>query len=102
MERIYFGSHGSKEDQMKQTWIVLLTTLVLFSLLLAPAGTVQAQPPTQEIAGECPHEEPDPLHAREMLRSLPLECIREYQEAFQQDSESQVANGIDKTTGGPD
>ena len=83
---------------------VLFATLILFSLLIVPAGSAQAQVQAQAVPADCPSYEPGLLKERDVLRSLPLECIREYKEAARESSPSttQETDLQTKAVGGPD
>ena len=85
---------------MQQKWLVLFTTLTLLSFLIAPVGSARAQ----EAAPGCPPYEPGLLTEKEFLRSLPVECIREFKETARPGSASAAQEGDAqaKTTGGPD
>ena len=65
---------------MQHRWMVLFATLILLSLLIAPVHTVQAQ----DLTPGCPPYDPDLLQEKEVLRTLPLACIKTYKESARQ------------------
>ena len=86
---------------MQHKWLVLFTTLILFSFVIAPVGGVQAQDATLG----CPPYRAGLLWEDELLESLPLECIRAYKEAARLANPPKVeeaANSEAKTVGDPD
>jgi hypothetical protein len=88
---------------MQHKLTALFTMLVLFSLVLAPTGTAQAQTRAQEVSPDCPPYEPSLLKDKDFLRSLSLECIQTYKEASNQ--AHPTANTRDAqpmASGGPD
>src|SRR5687768_15260744 len=94
-------THRSKEASMKHKLMVLFTTLILFSFVIAPVGRVQAQ---DTIPG-CPPYQPSLLQEEEFLASLSLECIRAYKETARQANPPKAeitANAEAKAVGDPD
>jgi hypothetical protein len=79
---------------MQHKWMVVFTALVLFSLMIAPVGSVQAQVAIQEGNSDCPPYEPDLLQEEELLRSLPLECIKTYEEFAREANPVELEMGV--------
>ena len=84
---------------MHHKWMVFFSMLVLFSLLIVPVGTAQAQ----VISPDCPPYEDSLLREKEFLRSLPLECINFYREATRPLHSGATGQDVQPmATGGPD
>jgi hypothetical protein len=88
---------------MRHKWMVFFTALVLLSLLIVPVGTAQAQVALQEGNPECPPYELDLLREKELLHSLPSECIQTYKELVHHANPAANArDGQPMATGGSD
>ncbi|HJQ14269.1 MAG TPA: hypothetical protein VJ830_05915, partial [Anaerolineales bacterium] len=78
------STHRRNKEQLLHKWLVLLTILTFFSLLIAPVGTAYAQPKVADVSSQCPSYQPGILQEKELLDTLTLECIRVYKEAVRQ------------------
>src|SRR5258706_1378119 len=90
---------------MKRTLILLLTTLVVFSLTFAPANIVGAQQVIkQNLKADCPHFEPGLTHEQGFLQSLPPECTKAYQKSVKiaENEAGRHTASLPTTVGGPD
>ena len=86
---------------MQRKFMNFFTVIVLFSLLIAPAGTAQAS--AQQSSPECPPYKAGFLQDKGFLATLTPECIRTYkEEAAQQAALPAAADVALATIGGPD
>ena len=82
---------------MQHKWMVLLTALVLFSFVVAPAGMAQAS------SSECPAYDPLLSKAPGFVEALSLKCLRIYKGLSREANTSVQAQTIRPTTvSGPD
>jgi hypothetical protein len=86
---------------MQHKWMVLFTTVVLVSLLIAPDGIAQAQVDTQGATLSCPQYESSLLKDKSFWHSLPPECLQDFKtSSFEANRSAQNIQPM--TTGGPD
>ncbi|HET8669088.1 MAG TPA: hypothetical protein VFM05_00230, partial [Candidatus Saccharimonadales bacterium] len=85
---------------MQRRFMIFFTVVILFSLLITPAGTAQAS--TQQAAPECPPYKAGFLQDKGFLATLTPECIRTYKEAARADALPAAADIAITATGGPD
>ena len=88
---------------MQRKLFVLFSGLVLFSMLIAPAGMAGAQVETQASSPNCPPFDSSLMRDKGFLQSLPPECSKSYQKLTQEGGNQ--ANKPDITplaVGGPD
>jgi S-layer homology domain len=96
-------THQSKENLMQHKLMVLLTTLVLLSLLIAPNSIAQAQAHGQGTAPDCPLYEPSLLKDKSFWHSLPPECLQDFKtSSIEANRSAQAQNVQPMTAGGPD
>jgi len=85
---------------MQRKLFVLFAGLVLFSLMIAPIGTANAQARTQASAPNCPPFDQTLMHDKGFLKSLPPECAKAYHKLMQNDKPGIAPTPL--SVGGPD
>jgi len=91
---------------MQRKLMVLFTMLVMFSLVIAPMGIVQAQTEAKSTAPDCLSYDSTLLKDQGFLHSLPPECVKTYKKlSWESNRTARVENvqGIQSMAiGGPD
>ncbi len=88
---------------MQRKLMFLFTTLILFSLMIAPVSIAKAQVATQASAPDCPPFDPALMRDKGFLQSLPPECSKAYQKLMQNGGSQAIRPDITPLAlGGPD